>query len=224
MQTGTRKGGRDAGAEAARLAKLSEGYKDTPPQRDWLDAKLEEAGIRKTELAVTLQMHPNMVHKLFNGERRPQLYELRVLAKALRLPMAEIIERFGVEVPGRRASCIGAINGDGRVSLYPPHKVRLVHAPEDGTLGLVALVVDAANTALGTYHGNTLFYEPANNVRVDAFGRLAVLELSDEPAPVVGVLDRATLGRGIVRVFGGLETLNANTIVSAAPVHWQRFG
>lgn len=169
-------------------------------------------------------VHPNIVHKMLNGERRLQVPELRYWAKALQVPFVVAVQRFGHEVPGAKVPLIGAVDGRARVVLYPPDKCRDVAAPEPSGGELVALEVDSAHSALSIYHGSIIYYQPSATVNIGAFGRLSVLEIDGEPAPLLGVLDRASLGRGAVRVFGSTEIVNTETLVSAAPVHWQRFG
>ena len=197
---------------------------DTLPDRQWIDARLDEIGVRKKDVAQALGVHPNIVHKILNGERRLQVGEARTVAKLMQLPLVETLRRFGFNVPGTTCPLVGRIDGRGRVSIRPPSADgRTVLAPESA-IGVVALAVDAAHSALSVYHGSLLYYEPAQMVRVDSFGRLAVLEMDGELCPVIGVLDRASLGRAEVTVFGGVEVLQTQRLVSATPILWQRFG
>lgn len=197
---------------------------DTLPDRAWIDSRLDELGVRKKDVAQALGVHPNIVHKILNGERRLQVGEARTVARLMQLPLVETLRRFGFAVPGTTCALVGRVDGRGRVSIRPPQADnRTVIAPESA-IGVVALAIDAAHSALSVYHGSLLYYEPSNMVRVDSFGRLAVLEMDGELAPVIGVLDRASLGRADVTVFGGIEVLQTQRLVSATPILWQRFG
>ena len=207
-----------------RARALAAGYRDREPDRRWISERLAEVDLRKSELAEKLHVHPNIVHKMLNGQRRVQIAEFRLLAQLLHVPFMEVVRRFGFDVPGAMVPCIGAIDGRARIAVLPPDRQHDTPAPESAVPGTVALIVDAPHSALSVYHGSTLYYVPSDTVRVDAFGRLGVLEIDGEPAPVVGVLDRATMGRGRVRVFGGIDVIDTERLVSATPVTWQRFG
>jgi len=203
---------------------LSAGYKDGPPDRAWIDERLAEIGLLKRDVAGALGVHPNIVHKMLNGERRVQIEEYRLLAKLLRIPIATCVAKMGFEMPSATCDLIGHIDGRGRISIRPPHADgRRVPCPE-GVEGIVALTINSAHSGLSVYHGSVVYYAPSDTVRVDAFGRLAVLEMDGEPAPVIGVLDRASMGQADVTIFGGIEVIQTQRLVSATPILWQRFG
>lgn len=205
------------------MAKQPEQTADPKPNVDWINERLEALKLTKVEASKALLFsHPNTFHKLLSGERRTQIDECLLLAKLLNVPPAIMARQLGYDWPIPQARIIGEVDGAGRVRVLPPGKQSDVDAPSELEVELVALQVAAAQTALSVYDGNILYYEPSEVVRPDAFGRLAVLEIGDQPAPVVGVLDRASLGRGRVVVFGGIETIETNKIISATPIRWQR--
>lgn len=120
---------------------------------------------------------------------------------------------------------IGALRGNARISIFPTNLVQKTESPRPEPGALVALRIDAAQSALAIHHGGFLFYEPTEVVARGAIGRLSVVELGDQAAPVVGVLDRAIGDRGgLVTIFGGSETIESAQLQSATPVLWQRMG
>ena len=199
------------------------------PDLEWIEAQLDARGLSKSDCGRLLgeatagkAMHPNVLGRLLTGGRRLQIDEAIALARILAAPRPELIRRFGYNWPEPCCNVIGRVDGRGRVSMLPPDLHTTTAAPIDADASLTVLRVEAAHTRLAIYHGYLLFYEPSRDVRTDAFGRLAVIDVGDEPAPIVGVLDRGSYGRGSVTIFGGLDVLEAARIVSAAPVKWLR--
>ena len=199
---------------------------DTKPDRAWLDQRLRERGVRKKDIAALFEVHPNMVHKMLNGERRVQIAEVKSWSSLLGVSFIEAMRRFGFDVPPTTCPLIGTVDGLGRVRYRRGNGVpaRMIAAPETAGGNIVALQVDAPRSAISIYDGSCLYFEPSDIMRVDAVGRLSVIAMEGEPVPVIGVLARATLGRGSVSVYGGIELIETNSIVSATPIVWQRFG
>lgn len=190
---------------------------------DWVEAQLDRVGRSKSDAAEALGLHPNKMGEILRGTRRLQVPEAITLANFIEAPLFELLRRFGYDVPpSDQCDLIGVVNGRGRVSFLPPDQCEVVVAPTDADKDLKALRVEAEHTRLALYHGTVIYYLPTQMVRADAFGRLSVLDLKDEPAPVLGILDRGSYGQGVVRIYGGLETIETETVLSASPVKWQR--
>lgn len=192
--------------------------------RKWFEARIGQAGLSMARLSKQIMGHDGLLRRTFAGERRAQVEEMLALADALSVPFATIVRRYGYDVPATRCSLIGSVNSAGRVNFYAPDRQAVVEAPLDESPGLVAIVVEASHSALAIFDGSTLFYEPATDVRPDAFGRLSVVSLGEQPAPVVGVIERGGIGRTRVVVYGGIETLESRELKSATPIRWQRAG
>lgn len=192
--------------------------------KDWLDARLGGVGLSAKDASRKIGLgHPNKFWASVRGERRLQIEEALSLAKLLKVSHTELLARWGYDVaPSSTCQLIGTVNGRGRVSFLPPDRTAEIIAPTEADADLKALRIDAEHTRLALYHGTTIYYLPSNSVRADAFGRLAVLDAKDQPTPILGILDRGSYGQGLIRVYGGIEDIETDTLVSASPVLWQR--
>lgn len=159
-----------------------------------------------------------------SGERRAQPSDVLKWAEILQVPALFMFEKFGVRIPMPTVPIIGAVRRGGRVAQFAPKDIRRTDGPVSSAPDMVALIVETADTELGLYDGATLYYEPADGMRPDAIGRLCVVKMADHPAPVVGVLDRGTIDKARVRVWGDTETVESRHLTSATPVRWMRAG
>lgn len=175
-------------------------------------------------LSKQIMGHDGLLRRTFAGERRAQVEEMIALAAALSVPFVTVVRRYGYEIPAVRCPLIGSVNSAGRLNFYTPDRQAVVEAPLDEVPGMVAVVVEAAHSALAIFDGSTLFYEPADDVRPDSFGRLSVVTVGEQPAPVLGVIERGGIGRTRIVVYGGIETLESRELKSATPIRWQRAG
>lgn len=191
-------------------------------QQKWFDDRMREMGVSVKMVADHFGTYSNMVWRMTSGKREVTPGEIAEWARYLKVPLAVAFQKFGYNPPGNMTRVIGAMRANGRVTIYPPNMQRETEAPAANT-DLVALVVEAPQSALAIFDGSHLFYEPSTIVRHDTFGRLAVVELGDHPAPIVGMIDRATqIGRSKIVVFGGDEAIESRQLISATPVVWQR--
>lgn len=191
---------------------------------DWFRNRMADLDITPQRAADHFSTYPAMVWRMTSGHRKLTPHEICEWARLLKVSVAVILRRLGEDPPAVTVPVIGIVREHGRVSILPPAAQRRADAPGNSMQPLVALDVDTAQTALALYDGSALYYEPASVVRADAFGRLAIIELGDHAAPIVGVLDRGSVGRGRIVVFGGTETLESSQIISATPVRWIRAG
>ena len=195
-----------------------------PPDAEWFGERIAAVHLQKQHVAERLGIHPNLLLKLLSGERRCQIGEAIALARMLRVPKAEIMARLGFDWPRDLIRVTGKVDGSGRVAPLPPDKQFSIECPFEYEENLAALTVEATHSALGIYHGMAIYYSPSPGVSIEAFGRLAVIEVSEHQAAILGAIDRASHGRGTIQVFGGIETLHVQTIISASPVRWLKSG
>jgi len=193
------------------------------PQTEWIKQRLKDLGVTVADVARAMNTYPNMVWRMASGMRPATADEIMQWSLLLDVPPLEALRRFGVRVPSTSVPVAGILRANGRVSPVPG-RAETVEAPADGSSLTRALRVETAQTSLGIWTGSILYYEMSETVRVDAFGRMSVLELGDHAAPVVGVLDRVKLGEGNVTVWGGGESFKSKQLVSASPITWQRAG
>lgn len=143
------------------------------------------------------------------------------MARELRVPIGELLIKLGYNYRQRECPLIGGVGEAGRVTLFPgPHKS--VSSPDETDEDLRAVIVEADYLALALYAGSYLYFAPAEAVRTDVWGKLCLVDIQDEPAPVVGIVGRASPGRGRVRLFGGSGTRDDVRVASATPVRWIR--
>jgi hypothetical protein len=187
----------------------------------WFSGRAKERGLSIAQLsrAVCGTGHKDLLGRALAGNRKLQPEELVKLSAALAAPLAVIFERLGLPTPSATVPLTGRVNEFGRIMFYPPELVKEVPAPTDLSRQLVCVEIDAPNSKLGTWHGVHLYYEPAMGVRLNAIGRLSVIELGDQESCVVGTID-ATVGRSTVLVLGGVDRIESNQIKSATPVLW----
>lgn len=192
------------------------------PDAAWVKARAQERGYSIAQISVLVSGHKDLLGRSLQGERHFKPGELAGLAKALAVPLSVLFERLGYEAPPTTVPLIGRVNEHGRVHLFAPEEVTEITAPSELTPDLLAVIVDAPNSRLAAYSGTIYYYERALGVRLDAIGRLAVIELGDLQAPVIGTIDQAQGGRGTVHVLGGIEKIQSRQIKSATPILWTK--
>jgi hypothetical protein len=199
------------------------------PVAEWFDAQLDAIG--KNRVGLSTEYDPsnkNWLQKILAGERRLQIAEAVWLAERFKVPLLTVLEAgLGFKVPKPPAPSvpvIGAVTANSRISIYAPPAVDVVQAPPGASADMVAIRLETHQTALALYAGVLLFYTPKPELRVraDAFGRLSVVLLGDELAPIVGVLDRASMGRGRVVLLDGRTVRESEQVAAAYPVEWTR--
>lgn len=192
------------------------------PDEEWFNVRMDELGLTRAQAAKHFGTYPNMLWRVMSGMRPVRVQEVIDWAVFLKVPVSVVLTRFGFHVPRAQVPVIGVMRKSGRVTVLPPNQQTKVDAPDDLSANLVAIRVEGAHSALAIFDGSYLFYEPSKIVRTDAIGRLSVVEFGDYPAPLVGVVDRATIGKGRVTLFGGEDIVESEMMISATPVRWQR--
>lgn len=191
---------------------------------EWFDAKIREAGLSRTDLDTFFGAFRGATGRVVTGGRKATPADVCTLARKLRTSVNVVLQKLGEDPPSMKCPVIGLLRMNGRVSILPPNAEESVDAPTDYASRLVALRVEADQTELAVYDGSVLFYEPATVVRADAVGRLSVIEVADDVSAIVGILDRGSIGRARVTIFGTREKYETPLIVSASPVKWMRIG
>lgn len=192
------------------------------PDQEWFRRRIKSRGLLNKDVAEAFGVHPNKVWMMIAGEKGIKPVEMLTWARILGVPVPVVWRAFGLPWPDITVPVAGLIRADGRVT--PEAGERSAPAPVDDPAGLAALAVGHDVPALGLRRGAFLYYRPVDRMDVSAVGRLAVVGLGDQPAPVVGVLDATALGRVRVVVLGGAEVVESTEPISAAPVEWVRAG
>ncbi len=187
---------------------------------DWFLDKMKERGINRTELASIIGQNRSAITRSFQGGRMLNARDVARVAEALHVDVSEVLRRIGVPVQPRGPEIVGTLLGDGRVSAISPLKGTAARVP-GVPLDASALVADTIGTPLAPYHQATIIYAPSPaGAAPDSFGRLCVLEIEGQTAPVLGVIGRGReRGQMLVTVFMTGEVLTAARIFAASPVH-----
>lgn len=192
------------------------------PEGDWIKNRLRERGVTIERAASALGTYKAMLHRIVSGARPARPDEIIKMADLLGITTIEALRRFGYAVPELRIDLIGRVNADGRVIFFAPDQVRKVDSPADAAADTRALIVDAPHSRLAIYDGAVMYYAPSPVVDAQATGRLSIIEISEQAAPVLGILNHLAAGRKRVTIIGGIETLETKSILTAAPVTWIR--
>jgi hypothetical protein len=205
-----------------KASKKSAAKKTNKPDEAWFAKRMDELGIGRQDAAKHFKTYPNMLWRVMTGHRPVRVQEVIDWAIYLKVPVSVALVRFGFQVPRATVPVVGLMRKTGRVTVLPPNQQTKIDAPDDLSAAMVAIRVEGAHSSLAIFDGSYLFYEPSDIVRVDAFGRLSVVEFGDYPAPLVGVVDRAAVGKGRVTLFGGEDVVESDMMISATPIRWQR--
>lgn len=194
-----------------------------PIDRPWFEAQMRRTGTTTTKLSEELIGHPSLLGRSLRGEREFNVAELCGLAKAFGVPLNDIVQRLGHLPPRAKISVVGHVLADGRIVKPEGNKKRSVDAPPEMSANAEALDVAELTGERFLPAGATVYYEPSDVLLPDAFYRLSVVVLGDQPNALLGVLERGRIGT--VRVsLPTHETIDSGQLVSATPVRWLRFG
>jgi hypothetical protein len=172
---------------------------------------LRERGISMRGLAKSLKLDPAAVFHLVHGSRRLQLHEAAALARELSQPLGDVLERFGVQVPG--GDLRGAPRGSPAALLEITgwlDRDLLAHLDAEGQDGLrgrrQAPAIPGADrdtrvlrcqTAGSDYDGmdGALVYyrelpSKTKGISADAVGRVGLVRVADSPALRLRVVRR----------------------------------
>jgi len=65
----------------------------------WFDARLAQAGLRKSDVATALGLTENQINELWKDQRELKANDVRLLAALLGVTPAEIATRAGISTP-----------------------------------------------------------------------------------------------------------------------------
>jgi hypothetical protein len=169
---------------------------------------LRERGLTMRGLARSLKLDPAAVFHLVHGSRRLQLHEAAALARELSQPLGDVLERFGVQVPG------GELRGAPRGSVSAVLEITgwldrdlLAHLEAEGLRGrrqapaipgtdreTRVLRCQTAGSDYDGMDGALVYYRElpakAKGVSADAVGRVGLVRVVDSPALRLRVVRR----------------------------------
>ena len=200
----------------------SSGEKVPKPDSAWFNGRMHDLGLNRKALADVFGTDEYMISRMISGRRPVRIPEALTWARTLRVPVTVILKRLGYDAPEATVALVGIMRANGRVSYLPPGQQSTAPAPAENDDRMVAIQVESDQTALAIYHGEILYYCPAEKVDPTAYGRLGVITADGLTSPVVGVLDRGTVHTSRIVLFGGAETLQVSGVLTAAPILWRR--
>jgi transcriptional regulator with XRE-family HTH domain len=192
----------------------------------WFKSVLSDRQLSQRQLAAMLHLDPSAVNYMLRGRRGMRLAEANELAKILEVPLEEVLQNAGINVPE------GALSGEDKVAVagwvdadFAVHREKIkgmkaVEAPPFGGTGLEALVCQIEEG--GPFDGAVIYYRSklGKGVPAEAVGRLCVV------TTIEGTQMVRVIRHGMKRGFYGLRRLSDGPVESdvwldsAAVVVW----
>ena len=191
--------------------------------RRYFDSLMLDKDLSLRALAQRMGMSHSQLSLTFAGHRKLQLDEAAQLASIFSEPIERIIEAIGVPVRmggSVRISVIGALTGDGTVTLNPPGVIERTGAPEGIPENGIAVQCRTGGTPLDWMDGWVFFCRDHNShVDPSTYGRFSFCQVKDGPAVM------ASIKRGYreqtYNLTGPYSLQNA-VLEWATPVIWTR--
>lgn len=161
--------------------------------RRFFDALMADKKLSLRGLAQKMSMNHSQLSLAFSGARRLTLEEASQLSQIFGVPIHRIVEAAGVMVKphtGKRAKVIGAMSGNGTVTLHEEGVIERTSMPADMPADTVAVQCRTAGSELFWMDGWVLFCREPNGINPVALGRFCLGKAKDGPVFV------ATLRRG----------------------------
>lgn len=190
--------------------------------RRYFDSLLMDKGLSLRSLAQRMGMSHSQLSLTFNGHRKFQVDEVAALASIFGQPITRVIEAAGVAVRNghaARVSVVGAVQGDGTVSLHPAGTIERTTAPPDLPENGIAVQARTAGTPLAWLDGWVFFAAKPDGVDPASLGRFALVQIKGGPAAL------ATVTRGYqsgTHNLAGPFALPNATLEWATPITWTR--
>ena len=171
--------------------------------RRYFEALLQDKELSLRGLAQRMGLSHSQLSLTFSGDRRLQIDEAVQLSSIFGQPLHKIIQAAGVAVPqvgASRVSVIGAMQGDGTVTLHPNGVIERTTAPEGMQDDSVAIQCRTAGSALDWLDGAVYFCPKPDGVDKGILGRLAFCQIKDGPAVIAAV--RRGYAENTVNLYG----------------------
>lgn len=115
-----------------------------PPFGQWLDARLNDEGISKTEAAKRIGVYPGVLSKWLNHDVPISIKSMRSIADGLNWPIADILVASGWVASNELTVTDTGLAWASKESLLAELNKRIAESPEERTpLRRVARKVDA---------------------------------------------------------------------------------
>lgn len=183
---------------------------------------MQDKSLSLRALAKMMNMSHSQLSLTFSGDRKLQLDEAAELASIFSQPLHVIVENAGVTVRNigqQRVSVVGAVQGDGTVSIHKPEIIERTAAPDGMSDNTIAIQCRTGGSPLDWMDGWVFFCPKPNGSDSSALGRFSYVKITDGPAVM------ATVKRGYKeRTFNlaGPFSRESVTLEWATPVIWTR--
>lgn len=158
--------------------------------RRYFDGLMADKKMSLRSLASKMGMGHSQLSLTFSGARNLKIDEAAQLSQIFGEPLARIIEAAGAGVrpdPGRRVSVVGAVGGDGVVSIYPDGHIERTGVPGDLPDNVVALQFRTSGTAMDWTDGWVIFCRRPNGLDTGMMGRWCYCKIKEGPIVVATV-------------------------------------
>ena len=158
--------------------------------RRYFESLMQGKELSLRQLAARMNLSHSQLSLAFSGERKIQLNEAVQLASIFGEPLHRIVEAAGVAVGHigpSRVSVVGAMNGDGTVSLYGNDIIERTPAPEGLPADCVAVQARTGGSPLDWLDAAVFFMPPLRGVDSAVLGRFALCQIENGPAVLAGV-------------------------------------
>lgn len=188
----------------------------------YFESLMQSKSLSLRGLAQRMNMSHSQLSLTFGGDRKMQLDEAAQLAFIFGEPLHRIVENAGVSVVlagPQRVTVVGAVQGDGTVSIHGRDIVERTNAPAELPDGSVALQCRTGGTPLDWMDGWVFFCAAPTQVEPATLGRFSYCKIKDGPAVI------ATVKRGYREQTYNLAGPIARESILldwATPVLWTR--
>lgn len=160
--------------------------------RRFFDSMMVEKKLSLRGLAAKMGMNHSQLSLTFSGGRRMTLDEASQLSNIFGVPLHVVVEAAGVSVRHhnvKRVKVIGAVNGDGTVTLHSSGTMERTTAPADLPDDTSAVQFRTAGTDLGWMDGAVSFFRKPEGTERGSMGRLCLCQIKGGPS-VLAMVNR----------------------------------
>lgn len=150
--------------------------------RRYFESLMASKKLSLRALAAKMGMGHSQLSLTFSGARKLQLDEAAMLSQILGAPLHVIVENAGVTVrreAGKRVSVIGAVQGDGTISLHKKGVIERVNAPDEVADDAFAVQARTAGTPLDWLDGAVFFARQHDGVDPAILGRFSIAKIKN---------------------------------------------
>lgn len=162
----------------------------TEINRRFFDALMAEKKLSLRGLAAKMGIGHSQLSLTFSGGRRMTLEEAATLSNIFDAPLHKIVEAAGVTVrphTGKRVPVVGAMRGDGVVSMYDKSVIERTTAPEEMPGDTIAVQCRTSGATMEFMDGWVFFCRQYSGIDNAYLGRVCLCQIKDGPAAVAMV-------------------------------------